>query len=265
MKTRLGIFTKQPIPGTVKTRLAARLGDSLAAALAEAFLCDIAARFRTTAEERYLCYSPATPQARTYFAPLGGTDYRLHPQQGETLGARLAEFFSGPNGAETAVGADLTTWAGVPRGHTAPSDAEERAARPAAIVVIGADSPTLPQAFVDMALAALEHRDCVIGPATDGGYYLIGLRRAPVGLFDTIPWGGPRVLIETLHRLAAHGMSLELLPPWYDVDTWDDLRMLHGHLEALAVVGQEPVAPATRRLLQSDQFTRILRTDEVNA
>src|SRR5262249_552818 len=124
------------------------------------------------------------------------------------------------------------------------------AAGPSAVVLLGTDSPTLPLAFVEQAFTELQSADVVLGPATDGGYYLIGCRRLPP-LFDGIAWSSSRVLAQTVACLHEPAWQLALLPPWYDVDTPDDWQMLCGHLAALVRSGKTPDVPHTFALVQS--------------
>jgi hypothetical protein len=215
----LGLFVKQPVPGRVKTRLAAEIGAERAAELSAAFIADLVARFRTAADRRVLCYAPATEEARRHFESIAGTDFELWPQPETNLGERLARCFAL---------------------HLRQSDDR--------VVVIGSDSPTLPLEHVERAFELLGDADCVLGPATDGGYYLVGQRGRCRPIFDAIDWSTPRVLEQTVTRIADCGASLALLPPWYDVDTPDDLRLLAGHLRALQAAGG-PLPIETTRLV----------------
>ena len=87
------------------------------------------------------------------------------------------------------------------------------------VVLIGTDSPTLPAAIVRRGFARLERADCVLGPAMDGGYYLIGARDPlPRSLFARMPWSSGTVGAETLRRAHDAGLRVALLPTWYDVD-----------------------------------------------
>jgi rSAM/selenodomain-associated transferase 1 len=91
------------------------------------------------------------------------------------------------------------------------------------VVVIGTDVPSLPLTHYREAFDLLATHDLVLGPAQDGGYYLIGLTR-PVGeLFDDIPWSTNHVLATTRERAAGRGLTTALLPAWRDVDTLEDL------------------------------------------
>lgn len=222
MKTIFGLFAKQPLPGHVKTRLAADIGPRAACRLYEAFLADLIDRFQATADRRLLGYSPADSASAAYFQDLSQQRYELWAQPDGSLGERIAAFF------------DMTGPA------AARDDCEERR-----VVLIGSDSPTLPRSLVDDAFAALGTSDCVIGPAVDGGYYLIGLRRWTPRLFDGITWSTPHVLTQTARNIAALNYSLQLLPPWYDVDSINDVQTLRGHLAALQAAGDPNVAPQT--------------------
>jgi hypothetical protein len=216
----LGIFVKHPLAGEVKTRLAAELGNERAAKVYAAFIADIVARFRQTADGRYLCFSPETAPARRYFETLAAAEYGLWPQPEGDLGVRMHTFFE-----QHIVAADNR------------------------VVVIGSDSPTMPREYVERAFDDLARADCVLGPATDGGYYLIGMRGRAWPVFSKIEWSGCRVLEQTVNRIAEAGAKPALLPAWYDVDTPADLKVLAGHLGALAAAGSPINVEATRRAL----------------
>jgi rSAM/selenodomain-associated transferase 1 len=93
-------------------------------------------------------------------------------------------------------------------------------------LIVGTDTPSLPLERFQQALAALESHDLVLGPALDGGYYLIGLNRPIPGLFTEIPWSTEQVLARTQEKAGALGLKTALLAPWRDVDTIDDLHAL---------------------------------------
>lgn len=219
-RTTLGIFVKYPVAGQVKTRLAAELGDGRAAEIYAAFVADLVARFRQTADTRTLCFSPDAAVARRYFETLAAGEYELWLQPAGDLGIRLQQYFD-----QHVVAAD------------------DR------VIVIGSDSPTLPREFVERAFDDLRGADCVLGPATDGGYYLVGMRARVWPLFSNIEWSGRGVLDETVTRVARARAKLALLPAWYDVDTPADLQVLAGHVRALAVAGSAVNLEATRRAL----------------
>jgi uncharacterized protein len=214
----LGIFAKEPRPGHVKSRLAAASSPEWAAKVADAFLRDTVARLAQVDAERFLVYHP--PEGREYFTALAGNRYQLLPQEGGDLGRRMEQFILGQlqGGAQR-------------------------------VVIVGADSPTLPPEWIEQAFQELAKADLVLGPAMDGGYYLLGCAGVPPPIFDQISWGSERVLSETMDRLSPH-CRLALLPPWYDVDTVVDLWTLKGHLAALRRASIDPHVPCTERVLQ---------------
>jgi uncharacterized protein len=95
-----------------------------------------------------------------------------------------------------------------------------------AVVLVGSDLPTLPPAHISAALDALSRLGevLVLGPAEDGGYYLIGLTQSRREFFEHIPWGTPLVLQRTREAAEAIGIPVETMPLWYDVDSTSDLR-----------------------------------------
>jgi glycosyltransferase A (GT-A) superfamily protein (DUF2064 family) len=107
----------------------------------------------------------------------------------------------------------------------------------------------LPPAIVEQAFEELKTADVVLGPAMDGGYYLLGCARKLPPIFEGVAWGSPTVLADTLARLADRAWRVALLPPWYDVDTLDDWHLLRGHALALRRAGIDPGLPRTERLL----------------
>jgi hypothetical protein len=114
----------------------------------------------------------------------------------------------------------------------------------ATVVLVGSDSPDLPTERVSQAFRALESSDVVLGPATDGGYYLIGCRGSVPEIFGReIAWGGPSVLRETLACLAAAGVAAALLDPWPDVDDWAGLIALARRLRSTTDARSSELAP----------------------
>lgn len=206
------VFAKPPEPGRAKTRLAPALGDEGAADLARAFLADT---WRTVGALPWARPVMATTEPDR--ASLGVDEGAILWLQGEgDLGDRM----------ERVLGRALE------RGPWA--------------IAVGADSPGLPPRLLADARAALDEADAVLGPTPDGGYYLLGLRRCPPGLLAGLPWSQPHTLRATRERLVARGLSVRLLPPFFDVDTPRDLRRLRAFLD------HDPAAaPATRRVLQT--------------
>lgn len=197
----------------MKTRLAAELGVERACALYAAFTADLVERFRSFPARRLLCFAPA--EAAAHFAAIGRGEYEMWSQPAGDLGERLRAFF------------------------------EQHVRRGERGIAIGSDSPTLPREHVARAFEMLERHDCVLCPATDGGYCLIGLRDGGLPIFGGIEWSSPHVLEQTIARVKGCGASLALLPPWYDVDTAADLAFLRGHVRAMLYAGQTVDLPHT--------------------
>lgn len=191
------VMARFPRLGKVKTRLEPVLSQDGCLRLYEALLLDTLDRLSSLEAARYLFFSDCTRQEASEFATAHGLPpgWSLDLQEGEDLGRRLRNVC--------------------------------RRLLPVheAVVCTGADSPTLPPEFVRDAFLLLRSSPVVLGPAEDGGYYLLGLGEAREDLFQGIPWGSERVLAETLSRLAPG--EYRLLPRWYDVDTPADLERLH--------------------------------------
>ncbi|QDU88593.1 2-phospho-L-lactate guanylyltransferase [Pirellulimonas nuda] len=199
---RVALFAKHWTPGLVKTRLSVSIGQHGAAHLHRAFLATLTERLSTLEAQRALCYAPA--DQRDAFAPFAARGWELCEQSAGDLGERLEDFF------------DRSFAAGYQR-----------------VVVLGADSPNLELRLVVEAFAELRQRDLVLGPARDGGYYLVGARGGTPPIFRGMPWGQDALFQATLNRLASAGWGADrfaVLPSWYDVDEMDDLRELSRDL-----------------------------------
>jgi uncharacterized protein len=197
----LGLMAKAPLPGEVKTRLVPPLTAAEAAALNVCFLRDMAANIAALAADGrahgVVVYTPA--RATSVFDGLFPADFQFLAQRGESLGDRLC------NATD-----DL-----LKSGYTA-------------VCLINSDSPTLPAAVLQQAVAILakDGDRAVLGGADDGGYYLIGLKRAHRNLFNRIAWSTADVLAHTLERATEIGLEVEMLPRWYDVDDEATLNRL---------------------------------------
>jgi rSAM/selenodomain-associated transferase 1 len=216
---RLLLFTKPAREGRVKTRLIGDLSPAEAAALHTAFLEDLLDRLRDGSFDLRLAWAldPGEPIPAGAFPGVR--------QEGEDLGERLFRTLS--------------------------AAAEEAPA----VAALGSDHPTLPIEVVHEAFEILEAgADAVLGPAEDGGYYLIALRAAAVvpRLFEGIAWSTDRVFPETLARCRELGLRVELLPRASDVDTPEDLHRL-----ALRMAGDDLGSPRTRALLAGLGYIRV--------
>jgi rSAM/selenodomain-associated transferase 1 len=236
----LGLLAKQPQPGLAKTRLAAETSPEWAARVSGAFLNDSVERLTAIEAQRVLVYAPR--EAEAYFARLVSGRFTLMPQVEGDLGQRIAAFFSNLVASQP----QLANRAG------SDNEARELGIK---TVLVGVDSPTLPLSYIEEAFAKLARVDLVLGPATDGGYYLVGCAGRVPPIFENISWSQPTVLDDTVNLLKNTEWRLELLPPWYDVDTLSDWRMLRGHLAALRRAGVKAGLPCTEALaFESDSW-----------
>ncbi len=201
----IGLFAKWPVAGRVKTRLARETSPEFAAAIAHAFLLDTLELLRElTGCDVFVAYDP--PDSQQKFAELvegRSLQILLEAQSAGDLGTRLETFCQQrfDDGYEAAI-------------------------------LIGSDSPNLPANILCDAIRLLQDNDAIVGPSSDGGYYLIGLRRM-LPIFAGIAWSSDCVFSQTIDRLIAAKARYALLPLWYDVDTLADLRFLEIHLKAM--------------------------------
>jgi uncharacterized protein len=182
---RLVLFARYPTAGAAKTRLIPALGAEGAAALH---------RQLTERTLGILCQS--------------GLPIELH-----YTGADAAEF-------RQWLGNDVAL---VPQAQGDLTDRLLAALAPAPVVFFGADTPDLDLGHIASAVSALHSNEVVIGPADDGGYYLIGMKRAKPELFANMPWSTEQVMPETLGRLAMQGIEPVLLETLHDCDRPEDL------------------------------------------
>lgn len=227
----LGVMTKVPRAGRVKTRLSPPLTPEEAAALNTCFLRDTASAITSAADEGIAVgvgvYTPVGEE--NAYAEILPSDFVLVPQRGDLFGERL-----------TLAAEDLfrVGFAGV--------------------CLIDSDSPTVPRAAYARAAQALSEPGdrIVFGPSDDGGYYLIGMKQLHRRVFEEIDWSTERVAEQTLARANEIGVEVELLPTWYDVDDRTTLRRLCDELldENALTGGCE--APATR-----DYLAQIVATE----
>jgi uncharacterized protein len=201
----IGIICKAPQPGRAKTRLATAIGAVAASELSACFLRDVAAAIEAVPEglgrRGYGVYAPAgVEHIMRRLLPAG---FRLLLQAGDDLGYVLF-------GATR----DL-----LDAGHDC-------------VLLVNGDSPTLPARFLVQAIETLRKpgNRMVLGPASDGGYYLIGLKHPHEQLFTQIAWGTETVARSTCERAAEIGLATTLLPEWYDVDDIETLRWLQDEL-----------------------------------
>ncbi len=192
---RLFVFARAPREGQVKTRLAAKIG---APAALEAYRTLLRALFLSLETLKGVEVHVAPADGRRDEFPLPPPTWRFCPQSEGTLGVRLAAAFA---------------------------DAFARQAGPVAI--IGADCPDVTVEHIREAWRVLREKDVVLGPAADGGYWLIGLRQPEPRLFEEIAWGTDQVFVQTIARAKERKLAIGLLEILEDIDSkeeWDRFK-----------------------------------------
>ena len=191
----LMVFVKYPAPGSVKQRLAQHLGNERAAEIYKKIAATIVQKVTPARSGDYIvtiCFSPQEDE-KLVKKWLNKNEY-FSPQEGSDLGERMSNAF-------------LQAFAA---GYTKA-------------LLIGSDCPDISRTIVNRGFVLLDTQDIVLGPALDGGYYLIGLRRHEPELFTNIEWGTERVLQQTLDTITAAGVTVALLPQLRDIDRIEDL------------------------------------------
>jgi rSAM/selenodomain-associated transferase 1 len=216
----IAVMAKASKAGRTKTRLSPPLTPQEAAAFNTAFLADIADNLLAAASTAgcsiagYMAYGPPGEGSFFDMLPSGiGRFEAWRPHFGATLAGTIDSLFA--------------------RGH-------------ASACVLNADSPTLPPAILTEAARILDQpgERAVLGPSTDGGYYLLGLKRQHMRLFEDITWSTEHVARQTLDRAAEIGLPVHLLPEWYDVDDAASMAILRGELVEHRPFGTLPSARA---------------------
>jgi len=189
------IFLKVPQRVPVKTRLSKSLDQKIVVNLYKNFVLDVLGMLQTGRHATVICFYP--PQALHEITAWLGRDHDYLPQQGNDLGQRMENAF------------DSIFQKGFRQ-----------------VLLLGTDFPDLPGSIIDEAFESLHKNDAVIGPAVDGGYYLIGfnLHSFLPEVFDKIPWGSDTVFQKTITVLGSNRSRIHVLPPWRDIDTYQDLE-----------------------------------------
>jgi rSAM/selenodomain-associated transferase 1 len=189
------IFVKYPQPGQVKSRLANDFDGDFAALLYKAFVLDILDSVAGGDWQLRIHFYP--PEKETEIKKMFGNDHEYRHQRGTDLGARMKNAFT---------------------------DCFSEGFK--SVVLIGSDFPDLPFKIIEEAFTILNGpSDTVIGPAADGGYYLIGFRydKFLPTVFEGLTWSTVSVFLETLKILQTCGYQTEIIQEWQDIDTRDDL------------------------------------------
>jgi rSAM/selenodomain-associated transferase 1 len=190
------VFQKNAILGKVKTRLASGMGELRALEI-----------YRHLIQLTYSALEDVPVPVWTYFSDfipetVNTSIEKSFVQEGQDLGERMANAFA----RSFELGMDK-------------------------VVLIGTDCPTLQSNHLNEAFEALTHSDLVVGPATDGGYYLIGMNRRADYLFEGITWSTSQVLSETLNVASQHCLTTTLLHELDDIDTQEDWQRYSSQFE----------------------------------
>jgi len=224
----IAVMAKASIPGRAKTRLVPPLTLEEAADLNTSFLQDVADSLIAASAlaniAPFMAFAPARSEDffRGILPERVGLIETVAPGFGECLLKAAGALFDLGSGA---------------------------------VCLLNSDSPTLPAAYLIAATTALSAPGdrVVLGPSTDGGYYLIGMKHPHARLFEDVDWSTERVAAQTLERASELSLPVHTLPSWYDVDDADALRLLTGELfgaRPYRVVGSNPTpATSTRRKL----------------
>jgi rSAM/selenodomain-associated transferase 1 len=190
------VFQKNAIQGKVKTRLASGMGDLRALEIYKHLMQSTYSVLEHVEAPVWTYFSDFIPE--TVNPPIA----KSFVQEGQDLGERMANAFA----------------------RSFESGMEK-------VVLIGTDCPTLQPQHLNQAFEALTHSDLVLGPATDGGYYLIAMKRKADYLFEGISWSTSEVLSQTLAVATAHGLHFTLLDELSDIDTREDWERYRSQIE----------------------------------
>ncbi len=202
LRPALAVMARAPSPGRVKTRLCPPLDAEQAAEFYECVLRDVLAELAPSARwDTWVAYAE---RSRDYFQQFPEPGIALLPQRGASLGERMHAVF-----------VDLC--------HVGYRQ----------VIIVGTDIPTLKAVSITIACDLLERgrSDLVLGPADDGGYYLIGLNRPEEGLFTDIVWSTATVLEHTLAKARQLGLRVRTVAGTYDIDVAVDLERLRLDLK----------------------------------
>jgi len=191
------LFVRSPKSGKVKSRLAAAIGGKMALEMYNGFVLDILETLKGGHYPLRIFFYPRNSKEKvTHWL---GKDFMYSPQRGSDIGKKMENAFV-----------------------QSFSEGSER------VVLIGSDIPDLPNSLIHRAFSSLDKSDAVLGPASDGGYYLIGFKKTSFlpNVFHGIPWSTPFVYRETTEVFRRSNYRVHILRQWNDVDTLDDLRAL---------------------------------------
>ncbi|OGX33789.1 MAG: hypothetical protein A3C36_06290 [Omnitrophica WOR_2 bacterium RIFCSPHIGHO2_02_FULL_52_10] len=215
IKSALIIFAREPKDGKVKTRLARDLPVRAVTRLYKAFIRDVLhTALQVSCAEKFLFYAAGAGSCIPFLRK-AAAGFRMKKQAGKDLGERMSQAFA------------YCQKAGFQR-----------------TVLIGTDCMTLTAKDIKRAFQALGSHDCVLGPAKDGGYYLIAVSRLCRGIFQGVAWGTPAVFRKTLRKAKKIRKTVFLLPPREDIDRFVQLKRFSRNRRNIKM------APHTRKTLK---------------
>ena len=198
---RVLLFVRYPEKGCVKTRLETHLSQDEIIDLYQCFVADILNTLQKSDYPVTICFLPCEREAemKTWLGPTPA----YAPQTGADLGERMVNAFAQAFAAETS-----------------PVDQ---------VILLGSDFPDLDSEIIHQAFESLSNKDMTLGPAVDGGYYLIGFNYHTFSkeVFKDISWGTGQVFKETMRKIEHAGLNVHLLPEWRDIDRFEDLELLY--------------------------------------
>lgn len=198
-KRALIIFQKNAVLGKVKTRISVDVGDALAMEIYQELVRHTHEVCRNVDVQKFLFFSDFIPDETSEY----GQEYHFEVQAGSDLGSKMANAFE----------------------RIFSKGYEE-------IIILGTDCGELETRIVEEAFLLLENNEVVIGPARDGGYYLLGMKKLIEDLFVDIPWSTEKVLFLTMEKLENKSISYELLEILADVDRIEDWKKLKEKTES---------------------------------
>lgn len=197
------MLVRSPEKGTVKTRLSASLDEDAVLELYRCFVLDLLHTLSRGLFTVHICFHP--PDSEKQIRQWLGERHAYSAQKGNDLGERMEAAFL-----------------------------EAFAQGFHKVLLIGSDSPDITVELLEEALSSLNRHHAVIGPALDGGYYLIGFKAGHLlhDVFTGMDWGTPAVYESTMKAFMEHGFAVHVLPVWRDIDTCNDIRAFrHEHRE----------------------------------
>jgi rSAM/selenodomain-associated transferase 1 len=218
------LFVKYPEKGKVKRRLATDINKEIIQQLYRCFVDDTLATIKKIDTDLFICFFPADAEKK--FHEWLGSTFSYLPQKGTNLGERMKNCFS---------------------------EAFTKGFRK--VVLIGSDSPDLPGAFLQSAFTELQTHDVVLGPSSDGGFYLIGFKNTtfPPSVFEEIQWSTPMVFQQTMAKIKGTNQSLSILPIWSDIDTITDLKNLVSRSKNTAFISSQTITFLQQHTISLEQ------------